>query len=371
MQLEEGCQKIIQVVKESENDGGITKNEVCRKLIEKYGGSRSTYWKCFEYLLGLSSEIEARIVPPNKQRELLFPTDKNRKVDGLRYKIKTAEKLIDLVEQTPLFGDCYKNPKKSKDLDPSNHIEVERIRKFTKKEIEIYTLQARHDLLEKISTFLIHYINDKTNEFSEDAEKECKEIMTPLIIRTITILQKDYSESVYCSNQFLDNVEFTTHIFSGKIDAESDIDAEFLKVLGRYYYLISEKFSNRFKIDSSKEQKIISDFTKTFYPKSQFKYDKNNKQISTEVLAAYFLVPISDDIVEQEERKILDKMMNGLAGRTVKKYILYGETDPIKIHEYYVKWFLSLHIFSNFEKKMVTLLTEWAKMDFEGYYDND
>lgn len=86
--IEQVCKKIIQVVKEREIDGGVTKNEVCVILREKYGGSRSTYWKGFERLLGSDStdEIELRLIPPNKQLEKLFPTDKNKKIEEFQKK---------------------------------------------------------------------------------------------------------------------------------------------------------------------------------------------------------------------------------------------------------------------------------------------
>ena len=65
--------KIIQLVKEHEDRGGITKNEACRILIENYGGSRSTYWKCFDYLMGpiLAMKLKQRLFPQTTTRETL------------------------------------------------------------------------------------------------------------------------------------------------------------------------------------------------------------------------------------------------------------------------------------------------------------
>ena len=364
MQLQEGCQKIIQLVKECENNGGITKNEVCRILIEEYGGSRSTYWKCFDLLLSPKSgnEIEAKIIPPNKQLEKLFPTEKNRKVEEFDFKLKTAEKLIRFLEKTPLIGDCYENSKNDKFLEPDTTIEAETIRKDSKKEIEIYTLQARHNILEKMPLFLINYINDKNNDFSEDAKQECMTIMTPLIIRCVSLLQKDYSESVYCSNQFIDNIDITTHIYFGKIEVEPEIVAEFLKILGRYYYLISTEFANRLKINSCNEQKIISHFASTFYPKTTLNYSEDSKKIHIDALSIYMTGrPPYHNIFQPEELQILDKIMDGLAGKIVKKYVMYSETDPIKIYDYYIRWILSLQIFSKLERRLVMMLAGWAR----------
>ena len=367
MQLQEGCQKIIQLVKEHEEKGGITKNEACRILIENYGGSRSTYWKCFDHLLGPNSgnEIEAKIVPPNKQLEKLFPTEKNKKVEEFRSNLKKAEKLIEFLEKTPLVGDCYENLKNDKFLGSTNNVEAETIRKNTIKEIEIYTLQARHNILEKMSLFLINYINEKDNDFSKDAKQECMILMTPLIIKCVTILQKDYSKSVYCSNQFINNTNITTHIFFGKIESEPDIVAEFLKILGRYYYLISNKFANRFKIDSCKEQKIISDFARTFYPKTTMNYAEDSKKIHIDVLAMFMVEngPSYHEMIGSEELKILEKVMNGLAGKIVKKYITYSETDPLNIYDYYIKWIFSLQIFSKLERRIIMMLAVWARDD--------
>ena len=365
MQLQEGCQRIVKLVKEHESRGGITKNETCRILIEEHGGSRSTYWKCFEQLLSPNSnnEIEARVIPPNKQLEKLFPTEKNRKIDEFRVKLETAKKMISFLEKTPLIGDCYENQKKNKLLASPNNTEAETIRKGTEKSIEVYTLQARHDILEKISLFLINYINEKNNGFSGDTKQECMNLMTPLIIHCVIVLQRDYSESAYCSNQFINNANITTHIYFGKIETEPDIVAEFLKILGRYYYLISNQFANQMKIDSCKEQKIISSFASSFYPKSKFNYDEDSKKIHIDVLADYILNSPPYILVESEEQKILDNVMGGIVGKLVRKYILYSETDPLNIYDYYLQWILSLRIFSKLEKRTVMLLADWAKQD--------
>ena len=364
MQLQEGCQRIIQVVKEHEDKGGITKNEACRILIEKYGGSRSTYWKCFEHLLGSNSskEVEARIIPPSKQLERLFPTEKNKKVGEFQIKLKTVKKLLELIDKTPLIGDCYANPKKDGLLDPDNFTEAETIRKESEKEIEIYTLQARHDILEKLPLFLINYINEKNNEFSKEAKQECMTLMTPTIISCVTLLQRDYSKSSYCSNQFIDNSHITTHVYFGKIEAEPDIVAEFLKILGRYYYLITDNFGDRFKIDSCTEQKIISNFASAFYPKTTINYAEDSKKIHIDALSIYMTGrPPYHDIFKQDELQILDKIMDGLAGKIVRKYVLYSETDPTKIYDYYIKWIMSLQIFSKLERRLIMMLSGWAR----------
>ena len=216
-----------------------------------------------------------------------------------------------------------------------------------------------------MSLFLINYINEKDNDFSKDAKQECMILMTPLIIKCVTILQKDYSESVYCSNQFINNTNITTHIYFGKIESEPYIVAEFLKVLGRYYYLISRKFTNKFKIDSCKEQKIISEFARMFYPKTTLNYAEDSEKIHIDVLAMYMLEngPPYHEMISSEELKILDKVMSGLAGKIVKKYVMYSETDPLNIYDYYIKWILSLQIFSKLERRIIMMLAVWARDD--------
>jgi len=62
--------KLIQIVKEScSNPKGITKTELARIFIERWGSSRSTIW---DYILDLvdSGKIELRKV--SKQQEALF-----------------------------------------------------------------------------------------------------------------------------------------------------------------------------------------------------------------------------------------------------------------------------------------------------------
>lgn len=308
------------------------------------------------------NEIEARVVPPNKQIEKLFPTDKKKKVDEFYLKLTSVERLLDFIEKTPQIGDCYENSKNNKFLGSPNNIEAETIRKHTKNEIEVYTLQARHDILEKMPLFLINYINDKKNDFSKDAKSDCMKIITPLIIRCVSNLQHDYSESVYCTNKFIEESKVTTHVYFGKIDAEPDIIAEFLKILGRYYFLISMKFTTRMNIDSCKEQKIISDFMNAFYPKSKINR-KKYETILIETIVDYIISKPPYNLVSPSEKKILDSVMGNISGKLIKKYLLYGETDPLTIFEYYLKWIIYHGIFSKLEKEMVLLLADWAKED--------
>jgi len=42
---------IIRLVEEHEVKNGISKNEAATILIARHGGSRATYWKCFNELL--------------------------------------------------------------------------------------------------------------------------------------------------------------------------------------------------------------------------------------------------------------------------------------------------------------------------------
>ena len=375
MNIGEGCKKIVELVKEKEITGGITKNEVCEILRKKHGGSRSTYWKCFDQLLSPNSndEIELRVVPPNKQLEQLFPTDKNKKVDEFRKEFDKAVQLIDLVEKNPLIGDCYDYPENDKELQAVMDVEVEVIRKYTDEEISFYTLKARHDILEKISLFLINYINDKNNKFSECAKKESMEIITPLMIRSVSILQNNYSESVYCSDNFYNKGKNTKHIYLANIEPESDIAVEFLKILGRYYFLNRKKSSDEFKMNSTKNQIIISEFTKVFYSKIDSKEDSHdNENIHDDALGIYFTEtrPYNENL-DAKSLKILNRTITSLAGKIMKKYLLYKESDPIKIHEFYIEWFLRLEIFNDLEKRILSLLTYWRRMDFEGYQEWD
>lgn len=381
MRLEETNQKIIDIVKEHESKGGITKSEACRILMNKFGGSRTTYWKSFNYLLSDSggNKIEAKIVPPNKQQQTLFPTDSANKLADFKKKILTVNNLLDLIEKYPLIGDCYTEIKNcpthfSKKFVPYFHREAEVIRIDIKSEqySDAYTLEARHDILEKLPAFLHDYINDPITEL-DSVKSDCLSLCNDVISRSVSMLQKNYSKSPFFSNEFYNNVESNLHVWYSRGQKTPGIEADFLRSICRYYFLTSVTFAPKFKPDSSPQQRMISDFVRIFYPRKKLQIPREGlydydylsmRQLNTaNIPPPPLTVP---EIMEKIEASLGRKFMAGF----------YDDdfNDPTGITEYYLNWLISLKIFSIIELDIIAITffraTMQKKIEGESYSGN-
>ena len=372
MRLEQTTQNVIDIVKEYEDKGGITKNEACRILIEKYGGSRSTYWKSFDYLLGknVGNLIEARIVPPNKQQKKLFPTESNKRLAQFKIKLEIVDKLLYLIDKNPSIGDCYFNDIKiktvtnySKRFTPYFHRESEFIKKYDSDQYgDSYTLQARHDILEKLPLFLYDYVHDTDNGLIK-VKEECLKHCYSKIERCLKILQRDYSNSPFLTNTYIKESKNNLHVWDARGQLVSGIEVEFLKILGRYYFLVSKVFSQRYKIESCKEQQIISDFTKKFFPRKKIEraydpikkttfesnelYDYKIKSMADLDKATNLPLPPPDDFSEG---------FNSLGARIMHSFYDDDYNDPTGIAEYYLDWLFNMKVFSKLELGIIAIL---------------
>lgn len=371
LKIAETAQKIVELVQEYEEKGGITKNEACRILIEKHGGSRSTYWKGFDYLLsnGGGNLIESRVVPPNKQQTTLFPTDSSKKMVEFENKLLQVKCLLNLIEKNPTIGDCYVNSFKKKKLTKFSQKfaiyfkqEADSIR-FTNDEkyLDFYTLQARHDLLEKLPLFLYDYVQDSDNGLTK-VKDECLKKCNPFIERSLMLLQDDYSGSPFFSNQWSLTCGSNARIWRGKSQLIPNLESEFLKILGRYYFLISKEFAPKFKLDSSVEQKTISEFAKAFYPRVKLTrgFDPIKKQlVESDELYNYGYKSVSD--LNSSEFPIPvpdgdDDLFDSLGHRLLHGFYDDDFNDPAGIVEYYLGWITSLNILSSIELGIVVLI---------------
>lgn len=381
MRLEETNQKIIDIVKEYEGKGGITKSEACRILMNKFGGSRSTYWKSFDYLLSDEggNKIEAKIIPPNKQQQTLFPTDSAKKLADFKKKILAVNILLDLIEKYPLIGDCYTEIKNcpthfSKRFIPYFHREAEVIRIDVTSEqySDAYTLEARHDILEKLPAFLHDYISDSRTEL-DSVKAECLSLCNDVISRSVSMLQKNYSESPFLSNEFYNNIESNLHVWYSCGQKIPGIESDFLRSICRYYFLVSVEFAPKFKPDSSPQQRTISAFVRIFYPRKKLQiqreglYDYDYLSMHQLNTANIPPPPLNlPGVIEEIEASLGQKFMAGF----------YDDdyNDPTGIAEYYLNWLISLKIFSVIELDVMRIIffraTVQKKLEGESYSGN-
>ena len=368
-------ENIVKVVQEYESKGGITKNQVVTILTSEYGGGRSTYWKYFGILI---KEQHIELKRYKKKQERLFPTDSKKQIQEFEDKIKSVNKLLKLLEQYPDVGDCVilgENDGIPK-LTPYHLKEIKRKKRVIGYTVDFdrivnpsehYCLQARYDILKNIPIFLVNYVNDPLNKFSKKTITESMEIINPIMVDCIYKVQKEYSKSIYYSNKFLEKHKNNTKISLIKGLPNEDISTEFLRILGRYYFLISSNLSN-FKIDSTKEQKTISEFVTLFYSKSEIPNDKLSEGLNRELIIEYWL-----DSHKPKKRfykpgmlERLDKIHEGLGGKFAYKFDRDANNDPFVIASFYNEWIFRLGVFSNLEKRIIqTYLDETEKYEIE------
>lgn len=360
-------ENVVKIVQEYEEKGGISKNEAATLLIERHGGSRTTYWKVFEQSVK-EGDIELR--PYRKQQYRLYPTESKKKIQEFYEKMNIVKKLLKLLDSFPQDGDCFslegkeKIPKLSKYYQ--NEIELwKRVVGYTidfdRRGIiaNVYCLQARYDILRNIPIFLVNYVNDPVNGFSKTVKDELMIIVQPILIECMKKLQKDYSKSPYYSTKFLESQTGNIEISLVNGLPLENISAEFLRILGRYYFLISKKLS-KYQIDSCKEQKAISEFVRCFYSKSKIPNDKLSESLTEELIIEYWLD-------NQKPRKRffkegmlerLDEVHRALGGKFAKKFDRYGNNDPFIVTNFYNNWIFTLGIFSLLEKRIIQTYLE-------------
>jgi hypothetical protein len=375
MKGDEHKSNVMRLIQDHEDKGGITKNEAATILINQYGGSRSTYWNVFEQLI---KEGQIQLKTIKKQQQRLFPTENKKKVEEFKEKIKKINDLLKLLKEYPEIGDCFswhvtdKIPNSSgyylREIDLWKRV-VGYTRDFESKyrSPEAYCIQARYDILKNLPIFLMEYIDDTANEYPNLVKEEVRKMIYPIMLECIKMAQGDYSRSPYYSNKF-----FEQHTINTKISLIcglplEDIKAEFLRILGRYYFAISKKFVKA-DFDVCREQKIISEFIKTFFHKSKIPDDKLSDGITTNLIIEYWLD-------EQKPRKKffkegmlerLDEVHQILGGKFARKFDRYGNNDPFLVANFSNKWIFTLELFSRLEKRIIqTYLDETEKYEME------
>jgi len=364
VEIEDYKKIIVKIVQEYEEKEGISKHSVAIKITsdKKIGGSRKTIWKAFKELF---EERQIELKRYKKQQFRLFTTDSKKKIQEFENKIKTVKKLLKMIDDSPEVGDCFEISKKDK---------IPKLTKYYQRELNLwerligytinyhptdnppkaYCLQARYDLLRSLPIFLVNYVNDSTNGFSKLVKDEAMKIIQPILFDCVSKIQNGYSQSLYYSDKFKESHQKIIKISMVKGNPINDISAEFLRVLGRYYFSISHKFSKKHKIDSCKEQKIISEFVKSFYQKSNISNDKFSEKLTVNLIKKYFLTIENLDkrIFTQGILKRIHEAEETIAWKFGKRYERYANNDPFVIADYYKEWVFLLGIFSPLEKRI-------------------
>jgi len=364
---------IEKIVQEYEEKGGISKNEAANRLIDRHGGSRSTYWPLFDKLIK-EKKIELR--SRTKRQSRLYPTESKKKIQEFQDKMNSVNKLLNLLDSFPEIGDCFSLHETDKVPKLSSYYlrEINLWKRVIGHTIdfqgegnfpEVYCLQARHDILKDIPIFLVNYVNDPTNGFSSTVREEAMKIIQPIMVDCLKKIQKEYSKSPYYSNKFLSSQKTNTKISLIRELSIKDLSAEFLRILGRYYFLISKNLS-KYQIDSCKEQKVISEFVRSFYSKSKIPNDKLSESLTYDLLIDYWESNQNPkkSFFKKGMVERLDEANQSLGGKFAKKFNRYENNDPFIIADFYNNWITEMGIFSLLEKRMIQTFFDYAE-DYE------
>jgi len=192
-------------------------------------------------------------------------------------------------------------------------------------------------------------------------------IIQPIMVDCIKKIQKEYSESPYYSNKFLSSQKTNTKISLIRELPIKDLSAEFLRILGRYYFTISKHFSKNMKIELCKEQKIITTFIQNFFPQSKIPDDELSKSITDEIFIQYLSGDRKHIIFKDGMIERINQISKNLGGKFGWKFDRYGDNDTYIIYKYYTEWLYTqlgsfddkFILFSQLEKNFIKNCREW------------
>lgn len=348
---------------------GITKNRLIQILQEKGVATRKTVYGYWNDLLQRKIIEERRV---GVQQKKYFPTKENQSLTKISDKINIVKKLLSFVDSHSTLGDCFATSKQFSifpeltvpttpiqiNLAASTFVElIEREHTFSNKKmtIEIYSHMARHDLIKELPSFLIYYLNDPLNNYTEQVKEEALKLVVPLVVKCLDLMQRDYSYESKCSKQFKTKIRSTLNkhevvsIIGAKGLPLSHVQTEFLKILGRYYFCISRSFSKNMKFDSSKEQALISSFVRSFF-------DVNYINGSDHEIISENIYLLNSEWPTHNRVKAYELIRNTIVGKLTQFFIeLKYYDDPIFYKNYWINWLMSLGMFSEFAKRLLEL----------------
>lgn len=372
---------------------GISKNSLIAELQHAQIASRMTV---LEYLPEMTDPKRGNIidlrVPEGKINPLCFPTKSNLSLVELKKKFKLVKDLLDLIEEYPALGDCFIPIPKFKELAKSNekiepnsgfkdtshlYFEIINAKKtsFIDQDVSfiLRSHKARQDILKELPVFLTLYLNSSKMKYSNQVKKESIKILTPTFLRTLKIFNEDYSETINVSKKakevIQNNIPPNSVVLIGLVKSQvmPNLQVEFLKILGRYYYTISKQFSKQMRFDSSDEQKTISKVITSFYSEQ-----KNESDETYDIDDIEKILSLNNVFRLSEDRNITLKEAYGLGNdslvlklvKTFEKNNIHGD-DALHIKIYYLKLFLFLELFNEKEQQILKYVIEQDQKTLE------
>lgn len=226
-----------------------------------------------------------------------------------------------------------------------------------------YSLQARYNILKNLPTFLMDFIN----QITQDPKRQVFfDIVNPIIFRCYKIMQISYGDSTYYSSQYSNKLKSSMDLYLIAGLPVSDIRAEFLRIIGRFYFLTSLKFSDKMKFDSSEEQRVISDFIEQFFSRTNIYDGELTDRIEDGEIQSF----IADETrgtrgIEKDKIEKLKAIKNSFCGKFATRRERYQDDDPFVVFDYYCRRCIfdsSLRIFSKIERRFIN---SWVQYNEE------
>lgn len=371
--------KSIKEILEDREKEGITQNQLIG-LLENRGICTRTVFYRYKQSLMDGGVFELRRV--GKQQERCFLTEKLKKINTFKLKIKNVENLLEIVTKHPLIGDCFTIFKNDNvpELTAKNYGKILNWREYTlieylegkSNQTDLYSLQARHDLVKNLPEFLSNYIYDSRNKFSDGVKKDCLVVCEPIFNKCREVLRDDYTETSCYSNQFKKKSKVGGKVYSLRGRPTPDVRAEFLKILGRYYFTIGKELSKGFKYESVKEQKTITMFVESFFSSSNIVSEEIDKSITSNDIDNYWMGDRRKTSFKEGVLERLTQVSASLGYKFAKQFSGYNDHDALVIFNYYKKWLFTYmgshsndyHLFSQIEKTIINGLRVFTE-DYE------
>lgn len=272
-----------------ERPEGMSKDHLITELEKRGITTRATF---YSHLSEYCDPNGANIIKLKRhgKRELCFPTSFVLVTAEFNQKLVVANNLLDLLSKYPDIGDSLiiTKRKKKKSLVKTEifhkrqTIEFVDVKKFLKnrslgKRIEslVVPVGARNSILKELPFYLVNRINSVYKSHSNKLKKELVKELFPVMNYCVEIFSNSISKNTFDAREiFRTLIKKTDHIedvgLSYTVNASPAYIStrEFEDIVWCYFFLISLHFSNNLGIEDTKEQKIVSNFIREFFPRS-------------------------------------------------------------------------------------------------------
>jgi len=284
-------QIVIDTIKEilEDHPEGMYKDHLISELEKKGVSTRTTFYK---HLKEYCDPKSANLIKLKKhgKRELCYPTSYTLVTAEFYRKLVVVNDLLDFIAKNPDIGNVLiitKKRKRTKTLARTeifhkrNIIEFVDAQEFLKKrvlrnkiEIEIVPVGARNSILKELPFYLVNKINSVYKSHSNKLKKELVKELFPVMNYCVNIFSNSISKNPLDARKvfgtLIKKIDLIENVSVGPYTTNASpiyiSTREFEDIVWYYFFLVSLHFSNNFGIEDTKEQQIVTNFIREFFP---------------------------------------------------------------------------------------------------------